>query len=67
LKDILGIVPVVENTAGGVQDHRPMTAEQFREGPFIVLNDKMPQELLVGPPARAGLGDELAELPKNSA
>jgi hypothetical protein len=62
---ILGIVPIVKNAAGGVQDHRPMAAEQFRECAFIVLYDKLPQELLIGAPARAGLGDELAELPKN--
>jgi hypothetical protein len=64
---ILGIVPVVENAAGGVQNHRPVAAEQLRESAFILLYDKLPQELLIGPPAQARLGHELLELVKNSA
>jgi hypothetical protein len=42
-----------------------MAAEQFRECAFIVLYDKMPQELLIQAPAHRGLRDELPELPKN--
>jgi len=50
---ILGIVPVMKNAAGGVEDHRPVAAEELRESPFIVLPDKLPQELLIRPPAHA--------------
>jgi hypothetical protein len=62
LKDIFRVVQVVENRPGGIQHHGPMSPNQIRESTFIMPRHKLAQQLLVQPPADAGLGDELAKM-----
>jgi len=48
LKGVLGIVLIPEDTAADTPDHRTVTPHQSREGSFIPMLDKAPEELGIG-------------------
>jgi hypothetical protein len=66
LKDVLGVVPIVQHALANTEDHRPMPLDQERKGSLITLGHEGVEQFPIRAWFAAGRGCEPAESPKQN-